>query len=105
MRQNMGLQRRAGAAKSAATGSVVIGMARLRTRSLWLPVGLHGGWIFGIGLFAAIAKASKAVARDQWLPWVGETLKSGLIPLAVLALTGLALAWLDKPTPSVQSGA
>ena len=77
----------------------ILGMARLRTGSLWLSIGLHSGWIFGIGLFAAVARASKAVARDQWLPWIGETLKSGLVPLAVLALTGAALAWLDKPAP------
>lgn len=76
---------------------LLLGWMRLRTRSLWLPVGLHAGWIFGIGLFASVAKASKAVSRDQWLPWVGETLKSGLVPLAVLALTGAVLALAVRP--------
>jgi hypothetical protein len=70
----------------------LLGWMRLRTRSLWLPIGLHAGWVFGIGLFAGIARASKPVARDQLLPWVGETLKSGLIPLGVLVLTGAVLA-------------
>ncbi len=69
----------------------ILGVARLRTKSLWLPFGIHAGWIFGIGLYAGLVKASKAVARDEWLPWVGVTLKSGLVPLGVLALTGAAL--------------
>jgi membrane protease YdiL (CAAX protease family) len=69
----------------------ILGEARLRTRSLWLPIGIHAGWIFGIGLYAGLTRASKAIRRDELLPWVGETLKSGLVPLAMLALTGLAL--------------
>lgn len=69
----------------------ILGEARLRTRSLWLPIGLHAGWIFGIGLYAGLTRAGKAVRRDEYLPWIGETLKSGLVPLAMLALTGLAV--------------
>ena len=72
----------------------ILGEARLRTRSLWLPIGLHAGWIFGIGLYAGLTRASKAVRRDEYLPWVGETLKSGLVPLGMLALTGVIVwAW------------
>ncbi len=74
----------------------ILGTARLRTRSLWLPIGLHAGWIFGIGFFAGLARASKAVRRDEWLPWIGETLKSGLVPLVVLTLTGAAVAWYGR---------
>ncbi len=80
----------------------VLGAARLRTRSLWLPIGLHAGWIFGIGMYAGFTRASRAVRRDEYLPWIGETLKSGLVPLAVLALTG-AVLWIyvqrGRPRP------
>lgn len=80
----------------------VLGAARLRTRSLWLPIGLHAGWIFGIGMYAGFTRASRAVRRDEYLPWIGETLKSGLVPLAVLALTG-AVLWIyvqrGRPSP------
>jgi hypothetical protein len=69
----------------------------LRTRSLWLPIGLHAGWVFGIGFFAGVARASKTVRDDRLLPWIGETLKIGLVPLAVLVLTGCLLAWLVRP--------
>ncbi|MGI8603652.1 MAG: CPBP family intramembrane glutamic endopeptidase [Verrucomicrobiales bacterium] len=70
----------------------LLGWLRLRTRSLWLPIGLHTGWIFALGLFAGVAKASKAVARHELLPWIGETLKTGLVPLGMVALTGGMLA-------------
>jgi membrane protease YdiL (CAAX protease family) len=69
----------------------ILGEARLRTRSLWLPIGIHAGWIFGIGFYAGLTRASKSVRRDELLPWVGETLKSGLVPLAMLALTGVVV--------------
>jgi membrane protease YdiL (CAAX protease family) len=73
------------------TAGWILGEARMRTRSLWLPIGLHAGWIFGIGLFAGLTRASRAVRRDEYLPWIGETLKSGLVPLGMLALTGVAV--------------
>ena len=31
--------------------------ARLQTRSLWLPIGLHAGWIFSRGAFNKIARS------------------------------------------------
>lgn len=69
----------------------LLGEARLRTRSLWLPIGVHAGWIFGIGLYAGLTRGSKALRRDEYLPWIGETLKSGLVPLGMLVLTGVVL--------------
>jgi len=85
----------------------ILGEARLRTRSLWLPIGLHAGWIFGIGLYAGLTRASKAVRRDEYLPWVGETLKSGLVPLAMLALTAAAiwayLRWARPPAATPEN--
>jgi membrane protease YdiL (CAAX protease family) len=75
----------------------LLGWWRLRTRSLWLPVGLHAGWVFGIGFFAGMARASKPVRDDRFLPWIGETLKIGLVPLLVLVLTGWLLVWLVRP--------
>jgi membrane protease YdiL (CAAX protease family) len=84
----------------------VLGAARLRTRSLWLPIGLHAGWIFGIGMYAGLTRASRAVRRDEYLPWIGETLKSGLVPLAVLALTGAVLwIYVQRGRPSPQGTA
>jgi uncharacterized protein len=64
--------------------------ARVKTHSLWLPIGLHGGWIFGSGLFNRIARR-EVVA----LPWIGKNLLVGIVPLAIAALTWLVMrTWL-----------
>ena len=60
----------------------VIGVAlahgRLRTQSLWLPIGLHAGWIFASEAFSKIARREVTA-----LPWLGRSLLVGLVPLAV----------------------
>ena len=66
---------------------LVLGWARLRTGGLWLPIGIHGGWVFGISLFRGIAKGSKEVRAGDHLPWIGENLRTGLYPLIAIALT------------------
>jgi membrane protease YdiL (CAAX protease family) len=66
----------------------VLGDATLRTRSLWLAIGLHAGVVFVKMSF------SKMTKRDGLaLPWAGNELQIGLVPVAVLSLCGL-LAWL-----------
>ncbi len=79
---------------------LVLAVTRLRTRSLWLPIGLHAGWVFGYQLYNENTDDSSTI--EQWFPWVGEDLKVGLIPLIVITVTGaLASLWIDlsrKPT-------
>jgi uncharacterized protein len=63
----------------------ILADARLQTSSLWLPIGLHAGWIFGNGTF------SKAAHRETLaLPWLGKDLLVGIVPL-ILALASWAL--------------
>jgi hypothetical protein len=62
----------------------ILADARLQTRSLWPPIGLHAGWIFANGLF------SKAAHREMLaLPWLGKDLLVGIVPL-ILALASWA---------------
>jgi len=73
----------------------VIGLAlahaRLRTRSLWSPIGLHAGWILFSEGFSKIARR-EVVA----LPWLGKSLLIGLVPLAVCLLSWMLLrVWLN----------
>jgi membrane protease YdiL (CAAX protease family) len=69
---------------------VVLAHARLATRSLWLPIGLHAGWILSSGAFGKIARR-EIVA----LPWLGKNLLVGLVPLAVCLITWVLLrVWL-----------
>ena len=69
---------------------VILAHARLRTRSLWLPIGLHGGWVFASETFNKIAHR-EIVA----LPWLGKSLLIGVVPLCVCFVSWILLgAWL-----------
>ena len=66
---------------------LVLGYARWRTQALWLPVGLHAGWVFALKSFSA---TTRHTAPNNL--WIGESLYYGLAPLAVVVLTGLLVA-------------
>ena len=70
----------------------ILADARLLTRSLWLPIGLHAGWIFANGVF------SKASHRDLLaLPWLGKDLLVGIVPLGIALLSwALLRAWVNR---------
>ena len=68
----------------------ILADARVRTRSLWLAIGLHGGWIFARGVFQTVAKREIVV-----LPWLGKNLLVGIVPLALAGLTWVLMrGWL-----------
>ena len=63
---------------------MVLGWAMQHTRSLWLGIGLHAGWVFcvqGFGKFASFAPGK--------LPWIGADIRIGLAPLITVILTGV----------------
>ena len=68
----------------------ILADARFLRRSLWLPIGLHAGWIFGSGTF------SKAAHREMLiLPWLGKDLLVGIVPLMIaLASWALLHGWI-----------
>ncbi|MCU0782146.1 MAG: CPBP family intramembrane metalloprotease, partial [Akkermansiaceae bacterium] len=75
----------------------VLGFARWRTRSLWLPLGVHAGWALGNGLFLLLVvplNQPDPIARVL----VGASLSHGLIPVAVVALAGMVIHFLT-PVP------
>jgi CAAX protease family protein len=68
----------------------ILADARVLTHSLWLPIGLHAGWIFSSAAFSRLA-------RQQILafPWIGKNMLVGIIPLGVAALTWVMMRiWL-----------
>jgi CAAX protease family protein len=68
----------------------ILADARLRTRSLWLPIGLHAGWILTSGTFNKIAHREMLA-----LPWLGKNLLVGFVPLGVGLITWLLVRiWL-----------
>ncbi|HEY2799614.1 MAG TPA: CPBP family intramembrane glutamic endopeptidase [Chthoniobacterales bacterium] len=71
----------------------ILADARLLTRSLWLPIGLHAGWIFANGVF------SRAAHRDLLaLPWLGKDFLVGIVPLCIALLSwALMRGWVNYP--------
>jgi len=68
----------------------ILAVARVHTHSLWLPIGLHAGWIFAAGAFNRIAHRGMLE-----LPWLGKNLLVGIIPLVIAGLTWLIMRnWL-----------
>lgn len=75
---------------------LLLAYGALRTRSLFLSAGVHAGWIFGQQGLQLVSKY-QGNAPDFLLPWVGPNVVSGavptgLVPLAVLALTAV-IVW------------
>ena len=69
----------------------ILADTRLRTQALWLPIGLHAGWIFGNGIFNRVAHRQILA-----LPWIGKNLLVGLVPLGVCLITWLLVVqWLS----------
>ena len=68
----------------------ILADARVLTRSLWLSIGLHAGWIFGSGTFSRLARQQIIT-----LPWLGKNLLEGIVPLGIAALTWVIIRiWL-----------
>ena len=65
---------------------LILAYSRYATASLWLPIGLHSGWIFAYTFFGRIAgRAPELDANLYYL--IGSDLKEGVIPLVTLAVT------------------
>jgi len=94
-----------GLAVSVLTGGLVTlfvigmltGFATVKTRSLWLAIGLHAGWILVqqcLNLFTRY----RIKPPDALMPWVGPNVVSGMVPtgivpVTVLLVTGLCVWW------------
>jgi len=74
----------------------ILADARVLTRSLWLPIGLHAGWIFASGMFSCLARRQMVA-----LPWLGKNLLVGIIPLGLAAVTWVLMRlWLKHDRAS-----
>jgi membrane protease YdiL (CAAX protease family) len=74
----------------------ILADARVLTRSLWMPIGLHAGWIFASSTFNWLARRQMVA-----LPWIGKNLLVGIIPLFLAAVTWIFMRrWLRHDRPS-----
>lgn len=67
----------------------ILGMAAARTRSLWLPIGLHAGWVLMQQSFSLFLRPIPPEGAAAFFPWVGPNLVSGAVPTGVLPLIAL----------------
>lgn len=65
---------------------LILGYARYATASLWLPIGLHAGWVFAFKLFNRMADRNPDLDPSHDF-LIGRDLKEGLVPLGTLAVT------------------
>ncbi len=73
---------------SLAVVGLILAWARVRTGALWFSIGLHAGWIM---VFKAYNLFYQNVPGHPLVPWgVGDSLRSGVLPLLTLAVTALA---------------
>ncbi|MDP4849412.1 MAG: hypothetical protein NWQ95_03585, partial [Verrucomicrobiales bacterium] len=67
----------------------------MKTGSLWLGVGLHAGWVFGVKTLSPLTR--RAFDPGEMMPWLGDNLRVGAISCLVVSFTGLLLwLWLRK---------
>lgn len=74
----------------------VLAYARWRTASLWLPVGLHAGWIFVNDILTRVTEASSSPDSIMWM-FAGASLKQGMVPLLALLLAGVLIRYITNP--------
>ncbi|MEY2541865.1 MAG: protease family protein [Verrucomicrobiota bacterium] len=74
---------------------LILADARMQTRSLWLPIGLHAGWIFANGTVGQFTNVQTIM-----LPWLGRNLLVGIVPLGIGCLTWLLMrGWIKHYEP------
>lgn len=63
---------------------LVLAWCRVRTFSLWMPIGLHAGLVFALKCFSM---SSNLNFDSPFHPWfIGADLKSGILPLVALCI-------------------
>lgn len=65
---------------------VVLAYVTWRTRSLFLAIGIHAGWVFVLRL---VQMGTTRTAPADW--WVGHPLITGIVPFSLVTLTGAVL--------------
>ncbi len=69
---------------------ILLGVTRYLTSSLWLPIGLHAGWVFAFTLFDDLTRSIGD--RPEWMSLViGENLAQGLLPFSTLLVSALII--------------
>ena len=80
----------------------ILGWVTLKTRSLWVAIGLHAGWVFATMGFSKFTK--RVIKANETLPWFGADLSVGLGALITVGITGLIVwLWLRRKKEAAQT--
>jgi uncharacterized protein len=75
---------------------LVLSYARWRTASLWLPIGMHAGWLMAKNIINGMGPVGKAGAA----PLNAEMVQHFLLPLAAILATGALAHYLTANPPN-----
>jgi len=70
----------------------ILAYSAYRTGKLWLPIGLHMGWVFALKFNSKLTQSNKHLDYDVSM-WIGKSIKDGVFPLITLAITGGIILW------------
>ena len=70
---------------------LILGYSRFKTAALWLPIGLHAGWIFSLKVFGRLAERRPDLPQEFDI-FMGSKITEGIIPLVTLAVTAIIVA-------------
>ncbi|MGD7652986.1 MAG: CPBP family intramembrane glutamic endopeptidase [Verrucomicrobiales bacterium] len=74
----------------------VLSYVRWRTASLWMPIGLHAGWLFAAGMLGELTEPVMEMGAREWVI-SGGLLQQGLVPMLGIFLAGMLAHFLtDK---------
>lgn len=76
---------------------VVLAIARYKTGYLWMPIGLHAGWVFTLKVYQSLTN-NTGTANPVFY---GNDIREGLLPLVFVGLTGLAVWFYLRPKKSL----
>lgn len=82
------------------TVGLVLAAARLRSGRLWLCIGMHCGWVIAFKAYNLTYVKVAAGPLNAW--WIGDSLRSGLLPLVALGITA-GIIHLALPRAGYQS--
>lgn len=76
---------------------VILAYARHKTGYLWMPIGLHAGWVFTLKIYGALTNNTGTAHPVLY----GNDIREGLVPLLFVCLTGAAVWLYLKPRKSL----
>ena len=69
---------------------IILAIARQRTGSIWLPIGMHAGWIFSVQLYMKLTEHHPNHANGAGI-YLGDSIREGVLPLTALIITGIII--------------